>query len=323
MIAATVAPSAGRTPTKVPMHEERSNVQRTFRKSALLGSLTTTDVMRSYATFAARDCPSSSLTAKSPISTGTKWMPSVSSYTPKVKRSTPLVRCTPTVPSRMPSAPAIRLRIAERPLIEASMESAGTGSSVSVNGMSSATAIGEDSPGRAPTVVPTSTPIRITMRLNGSRTWPNPWARSSIARLAEREAEAARLEVDLEHVDEDERHRRGEKQHEGDQDVVAPLAPQKRQQAAHQHHGERHADELDRHDDQNQQARGKEGDSLQPVGALLVELAAAAGDEEVLERQQEGERDDAPDHEAREPLRADVLGEERRDFVEQRRRVVR
>ena len=111
---------------KVPMPLERSTVPATRRMSSPLGSFTTTDLMRSSAMSAVWLWTSISETANRPISTGTNSTPSVSSWKPKVKRSMPVPRCVPTVLMSTPTAPAMRLRSDDRPLIEASMLSAKT-----------------------------------------------------------------------------------------------------------------------------------------------------------------------------------------------------
>ncbi len=77
---------------KVPMTAERATVQRISLKSAQLGNLMATDLTRSTATSSFCDWFSNSPMANRPISTGTKWMPSTNSETPKTKRSTPVVR---------------------------------------------------------------------------------------------------------------------------------------------------------------------------------------------------------------------------------------
>ena len=63
-----------------------------------------------------------------------------------------------------------------------SMAIAGIGSSPMVNGSSSATAMGELNPGRAPTTTPINTPQKMRKKLKGSRISPSPWNIASTGR---------------------------------------------------------------------------------------------------------------------------------------------
>ncbi len=86
-----------------------------LRKSARLGRRTASSARRSGTTWSCDACTSISLIAKRPVSTGTMPIPSDSSGSPKVKRSTPVVRSRPMVASSTPKAPAMRLRMPPSP----------------------------------------------------------------------------------------------------------------------------------------------------------------------------------------------------------------
>ena len=105
------------------MPQDRKIVARHRRISSIVGSFSASTPIRLSTLGGIVACFSSSAMANKPIRTGMKWMPSYSSGWPKVKRSTPVVRSTPTVAIKTPIVPPMRFLIADLPLIDASIDS--------------------------------------------------------------------------------------------------------------------------------------------------------------------------------------------------------
>ena len=105
------------------------------------------------------------------------------------------------------------------------MQIAGTGSRVMVNGNSSATAIGELRPGKAPTMTPITTPPKIRAMLDGSRTSKRPWMTGSIPPLSYLRSEDAGLEMDAEQMGKHQRHRQRQDDGVGNEHLDPAFTP--------------------------------------------------------------------------------------------------
>ena len=121
-----VLPSAGSTPTKTPIPLERRMVLRTLRKSSRDGRRSADMAATTLSRPNWRDWLSSSVTANSPISTGMNCTPSRSCGTPKVNRSTPVVRSMPTVAMSSPRHPPMRFFTGDSAPMDASIDRANT-----------------------------------------------------------------------------------------------------------------------------------------------------------------------------------------------------